>query len=53
MGKKKNKKKKIKIKETKGQLGKKKESARDLVTQDEFYISMRKQWRDKENVRRI
>ena len=26
---------------------------RDLVTQDEFYISMRKQWRDKENVRRI
>ena len=26
---------------------------RDLVTQDEFYISMRKQWRDKENVRGI
>ena len=26
---------------------------RDLVTQDEFYISMRKEWRDKENVRRI
>ena len=26
---------------------------RDLVTQDEFYISMRKQLRDKENVRRI
>ena len=26
---------------------------RDLVTQDEFYISMRKQWRDKENVRRV
>jgi len=26
---------------------------RDLVTQDEFYISMRKDWRDKENVRRI
>ena len=26
---------------------------RDLVTQDEFYISMRKQWREKENVRRI
>ena len=25
---------------------------RDLVTQDEFYISMRKEWRDKENVRR-
>ena len=23
---------------------------RDLVTQDEFYISMRKEWRDKENV---
>ena len=26
---------------------------RDLVTQDEFYISMRKEWRDKENVRRV
>ena len=26
---------------------------RDLVTQDEFYISMRKKWRDKENVRRV
>ena len=26
---------------------------RDLVTQDEFYISMRKDWRDKENVRRV
>ena len=26
---------------------------RDLVTQDEFYITLRKQWRDKENVRRI
>jgi len=26
---------------------------RDLVTQDEFYISMRKQWRDRENVRGI
>ena len=26
---------------------------RDLVTQDEFYISMRKEWRDKENVWRI
>ena len=23
---------------------------RDLVTQDEFYISLRKEWRDKENV---
>ena len=23
---------------------------RDLVTQDEFYISMRKEWRDKENL---
>ena len=26
---------------------------RDLVTQDEFYISMRKEWRVKENVRRV
>ena len=26
---------------------------RDLVIQDEFYISMRKEWRDKENVRRV
>ena len=26
---------------------------RDPVTQDEFYISMRKEWRDKENVRRV
>ena len=26
---------------------------RDLITQDEFYISMRKDWRDKENVRRV
>ena len=26
---------------------------RDLVTQDEFYISMRKQWRDREKVRGI
>ena len=26
---------------------------RDLVTQDEFYISMRKEWRDKENVRGV
>ena len=26
---------------------------RNLVTQDEFYISMRKEWRDKENVRRV
>ena len=26
---------------------------RDLVTQDEFYISMRKEWRDKENVRSV
>ena len=26
---------------------------RDLVTQDELYISMRKEWRDKENVRRV
>ena len=26
---------------------------RDLITQDEFYISMRKEWRDKENVRRV
>ena len=26
---------------------------RDLVTQDEFSISMRKEWRDKENVRRV
>ena len=26
---------------------------RDLVTQDEFYISLRKEWRDKENVRRV
>ena len=26
---------------------------RDLVTQDEFYISMRKEWRAKENVRRF
>jgi len=26
---------------------------RDLVTQDEFYMSMRKEWRDKENVRRV
>ena len=26
---------------------------RDLVTQDEFYISMRKEWRDKENARRV
>ena len=26
---------------------------RDLVSQDEFYISMRKEWRDKENVRRV
>ena len=26
---------------------------RDLVTQDEFYISMRKEWRAKENVRRV
>ena len=26
---------------------------RDLVTKDEFYISMRKEWRDKENVRRV
>ena len=26
---------------------------RDLVTQDEFYISMRKECRDKENVRRV
>ena len=24
---------------------------RKIVTQDEFYISMRKEWRDKENVR--
>ena len=29
------------------------EEFRDLVTQDEFYISMRKEWRDKENVRRV
>ena len=26
---------------------------RDFVTKDEFYISMRKEWRDKENVRRV
>ena len=26
---------------------------RNLVTTDEFYISMRKEWRDKENVRRV
>ena len=26
---------------------------RDLVSEDEFYISMRKEWRDKENVRRV
>ena len=37
----------------KAQAAKRFKDFRDLVTQDEFYISMRKEWRDKENVRRV
>ena len=34
----------------KAQAAKRFKDFRDLVTQDEFYISMRKEWRNKENV---
>ena len=37
----------------KAQAAKRFKDFRDLVTQDEFYISMRKEWRNKENVRRV
>ena len=37
----------------KAKSGKRFKEFRDLVRQDEFYISMRKEWRDKENVRRV